>query len=130
MKMHKILLLSGLLVFTSSPSLAETVKQISNEEIQNLENAVLSCSQVSNKLDSDNTYKCLINGHNLILKNINTSLNNLKQRDKVATLNTKGLDYEVLRYNCEKVFLSKTLTKECQVYIDISYLNYLQERFN
>lgn len=128
--MHKIILLSGLLLIATSASFAEGVKQISNEELQSLENAVLSCSQVSNTLDSETTYKCLINGHNLILKNINLSLKNLKQRDQVATLNTKGLDYEVLRYNCEKVFLSKTLAKECQVYIDISYLNYLQERFN
>lgn len=128
--MHKILLLSGLLVFTCSSSFAEGSKQISNEELQSLENVVLSCSQVSSKLDSDSTYKCLINGHNLILKNINLSLKNLKQRDQVATLNTKGLDYEVLRYNCEKIFSSKTLAKECQVYTDISYLNYLQERFN
>lgn len=104
-------------------------KNTSPDQLQKIENMVLSCSQIDKDLNSDLIYRCLNNGHQLVKKEINTKLNSIGVRDKASTINTKGLDFEVLRYNCEQIFSIKNLRKECQIYADISYLNYLITRF-
>lgn len=120
------------LFLLTAPLLANANNQrnISYLELQQIENAALSCSQVDSDLFGSKTLKCLNNAHKLILKNLAISIYNLKDRDRVSTLNTKGLDYEILRSNCENSFEAPTLVKECQIHVDLSYLNYLHERFS
>lgn len=97
--------------------------------LQKLENTILSCPQISENINDPRILRCYTNGHNLIKENINRKINKLKNRDKVSLLNTKGLNFEVVRFSCFKNYSNKILIKECEVYADLAYLDYIISRY-
>ena len=124
------IILSCIALLTSSLVLSKTPENTLNLlSLQKIENMVLSCPQMSEDINDSIILRCYTNGHNIIKKNINTEINKLKNKDKTSLLNMKGLDFEIIRFSCKKSYSDIVLIKECEVYTDLAYLDYIVSRY-
>lgn len=120
-----------LILGISSPlALSQGVSEKLNlNNLQKLENTVLSCSQVSDNIKDPLILNCYANGHNIIKQKINSQIKSLTNKDKISLLNTKGLDFEIIRFSCKKSYSDTLSIKECEVYTDLAYLDYIISRY-
>lgn len=127
--MKSFLVVSVLSLISLSAFAENTKVDLASSDLQDFENKILSCSQIGTDINDPLFLKCYTNGHNLLKSKINSQINKLPNRDKITLLNTKGLDFEIVRYSCKKNHTSNLAIKECEVYTDLAYYDYIISRY-